>query len=406
MSETQAQPSLSAFPDEPVLSIQASPARAVSRSKPKTTKSKIAANVDENDRQAEGPLMTAPQPTIPQSIGGFQVPVQVKLATTTVNDSFQEIEKLQDCGINAADLKKLKEAGLHSALSIIYTTRKDLCNIKGLSEQKVEKILEAAKKLTDAGFVSGVEFARQKSATRFHISTGAPRIDALLGGGFESCGMTELFGEFRCGKTQICHAISVIAQLPHSMGGANGKVCYIDTENTFRPDRVTAIAVAYNLDPNQVLANILYARCYTSDHLVQLLTHVAAKMAEEKYGLMIVDSIMAPFRVDFSGRGELAERQQILSKVLSRMQKLSEEFNIPVVMTNQVMADPAAAMTFAANPPKPIGGHILAHFSTTRLALRKGRAEQRVMKIIDSPCLAEADAVFEICEKGIQDAKE
>jgi len=210
----------------------------------------------------------------------------------------------------------------------------------------------------------------------------------------------------RMDETQLCHAVSVIAQLPTSLGGNNGKVCYIDTENTFRPDRIQAISAHYNIDPNQVLDNILYARCYTSDHLVQLLVHVAAKMAEEKFALLIIDSIMGPFRVDFSGRGELAERQQILSKVMSRLQKLSEEFNIPVIITNQVMADPAAAMSFAANPPKPVGGHILAHFSTTRLALRKGRAEQRIMKIYDSPSLPEGDAVYEICERGIQDAKE
>lgn len=372
--------------DQALIASLASPARPSARPKPKAAKAKqVMATV-------------ADEP----SVAGEQVEVN----TSSVSDTFQEIDKLQDCGINAADLKKLKEAGLHSALSVIYTTRKDLCNIKGLSEQKVEKILEAAKKLTDAGFISGVEYARQKSATRFHVSTGASKVDQLLGGGFESCSITELFGEFRCGKTQLCHAVSVIAQLPQALGGANGKVCYIDTENTFRPDRIQSIAAHYNIDANQVLDNIMYARCYTSDHLVQLLVHVAAKMAEEKFALLIIDSIMGPFRVDFSGRGELAERQQILSKVMSRLQKLSEEFNIPVIITNQVMADPAAAMSFAANPPKPVGGHILAHFSTTRLALRKGRAEQRIMKIYDSPCLPEGDAIYEICERGIQDAKE
>ena len=393
------------FQDE--LAIQASPLRAVSKAKvARTTKGKATQiQSSETDLQAEltGPaqqVTTQLQPTL-------TIPTAATIPQTTViTDKFQEIEKLQDCGINVADLKKLKEAGLHSALSIIYTTRKELCNIKGLSEQKVEKILEAAKKLTDAGFVSATEYARQKAITRFHISTGAPQVDGLLGGGFESCTITEMYGEFRCGKTQICHAISVIAQLPHNLGGGNGRVCYIDTENTFRTDRISSIAGHYGLDPTAVLNNILYARCYTSDHLVQLLVHVAAKMAEEKFALLIVDSIMAPFRVDFSGRGELAERQQILSKVMSRLQKLSEEFNIPVVLTNQVMADPAAAMSFAANPPKPVGGHILAHFATTRLALRKGRAEQRVMKIIDSPNLPEGDAVYEICDKGIQDSKE
>lgn len=325
---------------------------------------------------------------------------------TGENPAFMSIEKLQDHGINAADIKKLKEAGLNSAMSVIYTTKKDLINVKGLSEQKVEKILEAARKITDAGFVTGVQFLKNKHASRFHLSTGSSNVDKLLGGGIESSSITEIFGEFRCGKTQICHSLSVIAQMPKEFGGANGKVCYIDTESTFRPDRVEQIAQAYGLAPEQVLNNILYARCFNVDHMMQLLLALTAKMAEERFALLVVDSIMAPFRVDFSGRGELAERQQVLGKLMNRLQKISEEFNVAVVLTNQVMSDPAGGMTFTANMPKPIGGHIMAHFSTTRLSLRKGRAEQRIMKIYDSPCLPEGDAIYEICTKGIQDAKD
>lgn len=319
---------------------------------------------------------------------------------------FIEIDKLQDGGINVADLKKLKDAGIHSAMAVIYTTRKDLCNIRGMSDTKVDKIQEAARKLTEAGFVSGIEFMKTKIANRFYISTGASQVNQLLGGGIESSSITELFGEFRCGKTQICHSLAVLCQMPLSLGGGAGKACYIDTENTFRPDRVQTIASAYGLDPQQVLSNVMYARCLNSDHLWQLLVCASARMAEEKFSLLIIDSIMAPFRVDYSGRGELAERQQILGRFMAKLQKISEEFNIAVVITNQVMSDPAAALTFAANPPKPIGGHIMAHFSTTRLALRKGRGEQRIMKVYDSPCLPEGDAVYEICAKGIQDCKE
>lgn len=319
---------------------------------------------------------------------------------------FVDVDKLQDGGINAADLKKLKEAGIHSALAVIYTTRKDLCNIRGMSDTKVEKIQEAARKLTDAGFVSGSDFLKNRLSLRYHITLGASQLDKLLGGGIESCSITELFGEFRCGKTQICHTLSVLCQLPISQGGGGGKAVYIDTENTFRPDRIQTIATEYGLEPSKVLDNIMYARCLNSDHLWQLLVCASAKMAETKFSLLVIDSLMAPFRVDFSGRGELAERQQILGRFMTKLQKMSEEFNIAVVITNQVMSDPGAAMTFAANPPKPIGGHIMAHFSTTRLALRKGRGEQRIMKIYDSPCLPEGDAIYEICSKGIQDSKD
>ncbi len=319
---------------------------------------------------------------------------------------FVDIDKLQDAGINVAELKKLKDAGIHSAKAVLYTTRKDLCNIRGMSDTKVDKILEAARKFTSAGFVSGSDYLKTKLAQRYHISLGASQVDKLLGGGIESSSITEMFGEFRCGKTQICHTLSVLCQRPISEGGGGGKAVYIDTENTFRPDRIQTIASAHGMDPSKVLDNIMVARCFNSDHLWQLLIGVSAQMAETKFALLVIDSIMAPFRVDFSGRGELAERQQILGRFMTKLQKMSEEFNMAVVITNQVMSDPGAAMTFAANPPKPIGGHIMAHFSTTRLALRKGRAEQRIMKIYDSPCLPEGDAVYEICAKGIQDSKD
>lgn len=361
----------------------------------------------ESASTTDEPTMSAANPAL--SLAEEQLvlaAVPIAADIPSISSDFIEIDKLQDGGINAADLKKLKEAGLHSAMAVMYTTKKDLCNIRGMSDTKVEKIQEAARKLTSAGFVSGVEFMRTKLARRFYITTGASQVDQLLGGGIESCSITELFGEFRCGKTQICHALAVLSQRPVAQNGGGGKVCYIDTENTFRPDRIRTIATAHALDPEFILSNVMYARCLNSDHLWQLLVCAAARMADEKFALLVIDSIMAPFRVDFSGRGELAERQQILARFMSKLQKISEEFNIAVVITNQVMSDPGAALTFAANPPKPIGGHIMAHFSTTRLALRKGRAEQRIMKIYDSPCLPEGDAVYEICARGIQDAKD
>lgn len=127
-------------------------------------------------------------------------------------------------------------------------------------------------------------------------------------------------------------------------------------------------------------------------------------MVQDQFALLVIDSIMAPFRVDYSGRGELSERQQVLGKMLNKIQKISEQFNICVFMSNQVMADPGASMAYAADPKKPIGGNILAHASTTRLYLRKGKGEQRVCKIFDSPCIPEGECIFQISEGGIIDA--
>lgn len=283
-----------------------------------------------------------------------------------------------------------------------------MCAIKGLSEAKVEKIKEVAAKLSgDGGFLTALEYADKRKQC-FRVTTGSQELDKLLGGGIESMAITEAFGEFRTGKTQLSHTLCVTAQLPGPNGYTGGKVIFLDTENTFRPDRLRDIADRFNLDQEAVLDNVLYARAYTSEHQHELLDFVAAKCHEEMgvFKLLIVDSIMALFRVDFSGRGELADRQQKLAQMLSRLQKLSEEYNISVFVTNQMTSDPGATMSFQADPKKPIGGHILAHASTTRISLRKGRGELRIGKIYDSPDMPENEATFAITQGGIADAKE
>jgi meiotic recombination protein DMC1 len=319
--------------------------------------------------------------------------------------AFNEIDRLQAYGINVADLNKLRSAGLCTVLGVLMTTRKDLINIKGLSDGKVDKILEAAAKVESATFMTGNELQQRRTQV-FRLSTGSPALDQLLGGGVESMSITEAFGEFRSGKTQLALTLCVTAQLPRECGGGAGKVAYIDTEGTFRPERLAQIAQRFGLDAEAVLDNVLYARAFTVEHQFQLLTLVAARMVEEPFALVVVDSIMALFRVDYSGRGELSERQQVLSKMMSRLMKISEQFNVAVFLTNQVMSDPGAGMSFVPDPKKPVGGHVLAHASTTRLSLRKGRGDQRVCKVFDSPCLPELEATFQIGLGGVEDAKD
>uniref|UniRef100_A0A665U9B1 Uncharacterized protein n=1 Tax=Echeneis naucrates TaxID=173247 RepID=A0A665U9B1_ECHNA len=293
---------------------------------------------------------------------------------------------------NMADIKKLKSVGICTVKGIQMTTRKALCNIKGLSEAKVEKIKEATGKMLNVGFQTAFEYSAKRKQV-FHITTGSQEFDKLLGGGIESMAITEAFGEFRTGKTQLSHTLFA-TQLPGEDGYSGGKVIFIDTENTFRPDRLRDIADRFNVDQDAVLDNVLYARAYT----IILLSAPPC--------CQIIDSIMALFRVDFSGRGELAERQQKLAQMLSRLQKISEEYNVAVFVTNQMTADPGAGMTFQADPKKPIGGHILAHASTTRISLRKGRGEMRIAKIFDSPDMPENEATFAISAGGVTDAKE
>ena len=310
-------------------------------------------------------------------------------AGTSGGDDLLEIDRLTEAGIATADISKLKAAGIFTVPGVHMQCRKDLVAIKGLSDAKVDKIIEAARKLSACGFVNGVVF-QQRRGSVMRLTTGCSAFDTLLGGGVESCAITEAFGEFRTGKTQIAHTLCVTCQLPQNMGGGNGKAIFIDTEATFRPERIKPIAERFGLDPAAALENILVARAYTHEHQASLISAVAAKMAEERYSLLVVDSITALFRSDFSGRGELAERQQKLGKMMNQLIKLAEEFNVTVYITNQVVADPGGASMFVADPKKPVGGHILAHASTTRLSLRKGRGDQRICKIYDSPSLPEA----------------
>lgn len=321
---------------------------------------------------------------------------------------YQDVELLQSHGINVADIKKLQGVGICTIKGIMMTTRKRLYEVKGLSEAKVDKIKEIASKLTKNGFVTALQVAERRKLC-FRISSGSRELDKLLGGGVESQAITEVFGEFRTGKTQLSHTLCATCQMPDATAGyKGGKAIYIDTENTFRPDRLRQICERFNMDQEAMLDNILYARAYTSEHQMELLDFVAAKFHEELgvFKLLVVDSVMALFRVDFSGRGELAERQQKLAQMLSRLQKIAEEYNVAVFITNQMTADPGAGLTFQADPKKPIGGHILAHASTTRIMLKKGRGETRIAKVYDSPDMPENEATFAITVGGVADAKE
>ncbi len=260
-----------------------------------------------------------------------------------------------------------------------------------------------ASKGVQLGFTTATEY-HQRRSEMICLTTGSKQLDTLLGGGIETGSITEIFGEFRTGKSQICHTLAVTCQLPIDMGGGEGKCMYIDTEGTFRPQRLLSVAERYGLNGQEVLDNVAYARAFNADHQLSLLTQGASMMASSRFSLVIVDSATSLYRTDFAGRGELSARQTHLAKFLRLLQRLADEFGVAVVITNQVVAqvDGNAGM-FNPDPKKPIGGNIIAHASTTRLSLRKGKGDQRVCKIYDSPCLPESDAIFAILADGIGD---
>jgi meiotic recombination protein DMC1 len=157
---------------------------------------------------------------------------------------------------------------------------------------------------------------------------------ANLHSGFETASISEVYGEFRCGKTQLCSTMSIIAQLPIALGGGEGKVAYIDTEGTFRPDRVAQIAERFEVDVDAALDNILYAKAVNSEHQMELLNGLAREFASGEYKLLVVDSVMACFRSDFIGRGELNERQGKLNQFLTKLSQMAHEFNICVLLVS------------------------------------------------------------------------
>lgn len=191
-----------------------------------------------------------------------------------------------------------------------------------------------------------------------------------------------------------------------SANGAEGKCLFIDCEGTFRPDRVLSMCNRFNLNGDQVLNNICYARAYNTDHQMTLLTQASGMMAQSRFALVIVDSVTALYRTDYSGRSELFNRQTHLAKFMRALQKLADEFGVAVVITNQVVATVDASAMYAQDTKKPVGGNIMGHASTTRLFLKKGRGESRICKVYDSPNLRESEATFAITAEGIGDHKE
>jgi DNA repair protein RadA len=316
-----------------------------------------------------------------------------------------EEPKLTDLpGIGPAVAAKLEAAGIFDLMSLAVMSPASLANTAGVGEGVARKAIQASRKLLDLGFVDGMEFA-EKRASVSYITTGSKELDTLLGGrGIQSRAITEAFGAFGSGKTQLGSTLAVRTQLPVENGGANGKTVFIDTEGTFRPARIKQIAEGLGANPEKVLKNIFVARAFNADHQILLLEKVSEMIKNgEPIKLLIIDSLTAHFRAEYSGRGELADRQQKLNKYMHNLMKVAETYNLAVYVTNQVMSNPAQMF---GDPTTPIGGNIVGHASTYRVYLRRGKQGSRVAKLIDSPDLPDNEAIFYVAEKGITDENE
>jgi DNA repair protein RadA len=304
-------------------------------------------------------------------------------------------------GIGPAVAAKLEAAGIFDLMSLAVMSPASLANTAGVGEGVARKAIQAARKMLDLGFVDGMEFAERRASVSY-ITTGSKELDTLLGGrGIQSRAITEAFGAFGSGKTQLGSTLAVRTQLPVEAGGANGKTVFIDTEGTFRPARIKQIAEGLGANAEKVLKNILVARAFNADHQILLLEKISEMIKNgEPIKLLIIDSLTAHFRAEYSGRGELADRQQKLNKYLHNLMKIAETYNLAVYVTNQVMANPAQMF---GDPTQAVGGNIVGHASTYRIYLRRGKQGSRVAKLIDSPDLPDNEAIFYVAEKGITD---
>jgi DNA repair protein RadA len=303
-------------------------------------------------------------------------------------------------GVGPRGAQKLRDAGYTELIAIAAASAGEVAAACEISEQTAEKIIQSARSQLDMGFKTAADvFEKRKEIGK--ITTGSKSLDNLLGGaGIETQQITEAYGAFASGKTQLGFQLAVNVQMPKEKGGLNGRCLIIDTESTFKPDRVMQIAEAKGLDPKKVLKNIFVAKAFNSDHQFVLIDKAKDIIKEQNIKLIIIDSLTAHFRADYSGRGELAPRQQKLNRHIHTLQRLADINNLAVYVTNQVMARPDVMF---GDPTAAIGGHIVAHATGVRLYLRKSKATKRIARLIDSPSLPEGEAVFTLTEKGIED---
>ncbi len=311
-------------------------------------------------------------------------------------------QKITDVpGIGPGIATKLEAAGIYDLMGLAVMSPSVLSEMAGIGEAVARKAIQAARSMMKLGFMDGMEFAKKREDI-FYVTTGSQNLNNLLGGkGVETKSLTEAYGAFGSGKTQLGLTLAVNVQLPKEKGGANGKAVFIDTEGTFRPERIRQIAEGIGANPEKVLKNILVARAFNSDHQMLLIDKINEMIKEgEPIKMVIIDSLTAHFRAEFTGRGELADRQHKLNKYLHSLTKMAEQHNLAVFVTNQVMANPA--MMFG-DPTTAVGGHIVGHASTYRMYLRRGKQGSRVAKLIDSPNLPENEAQFFVTTAGVKD---
>ena len=310
-------------------------------------------------------------------------------------------------GVGPVTTRKLSDAGVHNIMDLVVRGPVEISEITGMERETSEKIVNKARQhMADGGlitqnFVSASEIYKHRQSIG-KITTGTNCLDTLFDGGVETQALTEVYGEFGCGKTQFAHTLSVTVQKPKDEGGLDGGVLYIDTENTFRPERIVSIAQAHGMDPEKVLDKIVVARAYNSAHQTLILEEAGPIIEENNVKLIVADSAVGLFRSEYLGRGTLSNRQQKLNRFVHLLSRTAETYNCAALATNQVMASPDV---FFGDPTRPIGGNVVAHTSTYRIYFKKS-GKKRIARMVDSPHHPEEEVIFALGEAGVIDPED
>ena len=341
----------------------------------------------------------------------------------------EDLEELP--GVGPATAEKLTDNGFDSYQGIAVASPGELSNTADIGESTAADIINAARDAADiGGFESGATVLERREQIG-KLTWGVEEVDDLLGGGVETQSITEVYGEFGAGKSQVTHQLAVNVQLPAEHGGLEGSAIFVDSEDTFRPERIEQMLLGHpeeviadamvlhgvaedgDADPadetlqealvESVLDKIHVAKAFNSNHqilLAEKAQEIASESQDEEFPvrLLCVDSLTAHFRAEYVGRGELAERQQKLNKHLHDLMRIGDLNNTAVLVTNQVSANPDS---FFGDPTQPIGGNILGHTSTFRLYLRKSKEDKRIVRLVDAPNLPDGEAVLRVDEDGL-----
>ncbi len=306
--------------------------------------------------------------------------------------------------IKPRQIKILQENGISSVAALAMSNPTEIAEIDGMSEKSAKALVWDARHEMGMGEFRSVS---EMEINTKYITTGSKNFDGIMGGGIPTGYITEVFGAFKSGKTNLSHTLCVTTQLPSSHGGLGGSVLFIDTENTFSKAKIERIARRFRIDPKEVLRNIYHARIYSSDHQIQMIN--AAELAIQTKGakLIIIDSLMALLRAEYIGIGLLARRQAVLNKIIHEISRLAETYNIAVMVTNQV----ATVMKGTFSAQDAIGGNIVAHGCQFRVQFKsKGfsmnSSLERTATIVDAVDVPPESCNFFITDKGICDEEE